>query len=277
MRETRHAVRSRSNVEASGCGRSSAHRLQGKGGSVPDYERLHESDVLVRLDEVTDALSGLRGMLEREEALGRVMQRAVDLITSAVPTAAMASVTVLRNEEPETVACSSERVWALDSDQYAAGEGPCLEAARIGQVVRATLEQARERWPGFAGSAQKTGVASYMSAPLVLDDEFAGSLNLYSEKPEGFGDLDEALLRLYVTAVTAAVANARRYVEVCSLADQLGQALESREMIGQAIGVLMATRGFSAEEAFQELSRQSQNTNTKLREIAGWVVAGARR
>jgi GAF domain-containing protein len=244
---------------------------------VPDHERLHESDVLVRLDEVTDALSGLREMLEREKALGRVMQRAVDLMTSAIPAAAMASVTVLRGEEAETVACSSERVWAVDSDQYAAGEGPALEAARTGAVVRASLEQARERWPGFAAAAQRAGVASCLSAPLILDDEFAGSLNLYSEKPAGFGDLDGALLRLYVTAVTAAIANARRYVEMCSLADQLGQALESREMIGQAAGVLMATRGFSAEEAFQELSRQSQNTNTKLREIAAWVVAGARR
>jgi GAF domain-containing protein len=244
---------------------------------VPDYERLNESDVLVRLDEVTDALSGLREVLEREEALGRVLQRGVDLMTSAIPTAAMASVTVLRGELAETVACTSERVWAIDSDQYAAGEGPCLEAARTGEMVRASVEQARERWPGFAGSAQKAGVASYLSAPFILDDEFAGSLNLYSDKPDGFGDLDEALLRLYVTAVTAAIAHARRYAEVCSLADQLGQALESREMIGQAVGVLMATRGISAEEAFQELSRQSQNTNTKLREIAAWVVAGARR
>jgi GAF domain-containing protein len=244
---------------------------------VPDHERLHESDVLVRLDEVTDALLGVREMLEREEALGQVMQRAVDLMTSAIPAATMASVTVLRGELAETVACSGERVWAMDSDQHAAGEGPSLEAARTGEMVRASLEHARERWPGFAGSAQKAGVTSFLSAPLILDDEFAWSLNLYSQKPTGFGDLDEALLRLYVTAVTAAIANARRYAEVRSLADQLGQALESREMIGQAVGVLMATRGFSAEEAFQELSRQSQNTNTKLREIAAWVVAGARR
>jgi GAF domain-containing protein len=243
---------------------------------VPDRERFHESDVLERLDGVTVALSGLREVLDREEAVGQVLQRGVDQITSAIPSAALASVTVLRGDDAETVACSSERVWAIDSDQYAAGEGPCLQAARTGEVVRVGVEQARERWPEFARSAQLAGVASYLSAPLIVDDKFAGSLNLYSEKPHGFGELDEALLRLYVTAATAALANARRYAEVRVLAEQLGRALESREMIGQAVGVLMARRGVSAEQAFQDLARHSQNTNTKLRELAASVVAGAR-
>lgn len=244
---------------------------------MPDRERFHESDVLERLDEVTVALSGLREVLDREEAVGRVLQRGVDQITRAIPSATMASVTVLRGDDAETVACSSERVWTIDSDQYAAGEGPCLEAARTGEIVRAGVEQARERWPGFARSAQLAGVASYLSAPLIVDDEFAGSLNLYSERSHGFGDLDEALLRLYVAAATAALANARRYAEVRILAEQLGQALETREVIGQAVGVLMAWRGVSAEQAFADLARQSQNTNTKLRELAASVVAGARR
>jgi GAF domain-containing protein len=244
---------------------------------VPDRERFYESDVLERLDGVTVALSGLREVLDREEAVGQVLQRGVDQITSAIPSAALASVTVLRGDDAETVACSSERVWAIDSDQYAAGEGPCLQAARTGEIVRVGVEQARERWPEFARSAQLAGVASYLSAPLIVDDEFAGSLNLYSEKPHGFGELDEALLRLYVTAATAALANARRYAEVRVLAEQLGQALESREMIGQAVGVLMARRGVSAEQAFQDLARQSQNTNTKLRELAASVVASTRR
>lgn len=245
--------------------------------SVPGRESFHESVVLERLDEVTVALSGMRDVLDQEEAVGRVLQRGVDQITRAIPSAALASVTAIRGNDVETVACSSERVLTIDSDQYAAGDGPCLHAARTGEIVRVGVEQARQRWPEFARSAQAAGVASYLSAPLMINDEFAGSLNLYSEEPHGFGDLDEALLRLYVTAATAALANARRYAEVRVLAEQLGQALESREMIGQAVGVLMARRGISAEQAFADLARQSQNTNTKLRELAASVVAGARR
>jgi hypothetical protein len=65
------------------------------------------------------------------------------------------------------VASSDERVWAIDSDQYAAGDGPCLEAARSGQLVRVSREQAQKRWPEFARSARAAGVASYqpISAP----------------------------------------------------------------------------------------------------------------
>jgi anti-anti-sigma factor len=249
-----------------------------RGWHMLDDKRSLEPDVLERLDGVTAALKGLREVLGREEELGRALQRSVDQITHAVPMAAMASVTVLRGHgAAETVACSSARVWAIDSDQYAAGEGPCLEAARTGEIVRVSVEEARERWPQFARSAQQAGVESYLSAPLMLDDGFAGSLNLYSELPHGFGELDEAFLGLYVAATAAALANARRYTEVRSLADQLGQALESREVIGQAVGVLMATQRISADEAFGVLSRQSQNSNTKLREIAAAIVADARR
>jgi AmiR/NasT family two-component response regulator len=77
-----------------------------------------------------------------------------------------------------------------------------------------------------------------------------------------------ALLRLYVTAACAAIANARRYAEARRLAEQLTQALDSRAVIDQARGILMERRGINAEEAFGELIRESQNTNTKLREVA---------
>lgn len=233
--------------------------------------------VVRRLDEVSSALADLSGILEREEGLGAVLQRGVEQATRAIPGASMASVSVLRDDTAETVAASNDRVVGIDSDQYAAGEGPCLEAARTGQMVRVSVEQASQRWPEFARSARRAGVESYLSCPLFLDEEFAGSLNLYSEQPHGFGELDEAVMRLYVTAAAAAIANARRYSQARRLAEQLGQALDSRAVIDQARGVLMAVRGISAEQALDELSRQSQNTNTKLRDIAARIVEGTRR
>ena len=236
---------------------------------MPDEVSGAEPELLCRLDETTRALADLAAVLEREEDLGRVLQRSVDQLTSAVPGADMASVSVLRDGDgAETVASSSERVWAIDSDQYAAGEGPCLEAARTGQVVRTGVEQARERWPEFTRSARAAGVASYLSVPLAIDEKFAGALNLYSQQRHGFGDFDVALLRLYVTAACAAIANARRYAEARRLAGQLTQALDSRAVIDQARGMLMERRGINAEDAFGELIRESQNTNTKLREVA---------
>ena len=233
-----------------------------------------DPDLLKRLDEVISALADLSDVLAPTEDLGRVLQRSIEQVTRAIPGADMASVSVLRDDSTtaETAASSSERVWAIDDDQYAAGDGPCLEAARTGRVIRVGVEQAMERWPDFARSARAAGVASYLSAPLHVDEEFAGSLNLYSEQAHGFGDLDEALLRLYTTAAAAAIANARRYAQARSLAMQLGQALDSRAVIDQARGILMATHGIAAQQAFELLAKESQDTNVKLREVAARLV-----
>jgi GAF domain-containing protein len=243
---------------------------------VPGGESKAELDVLRRLDEVTQALSDLGALLAREEELGRVLQRGVNQVIRAVPGAGMASVSVLRGDAAETVASTSQRVWAIDSDQYAAGDGPCLEAARTGRVVRVTVAEARERWPAFARSAQAAGVESFLSAPLTVDETFAGSLNLYGEQPDSFGDLDEGLLRLYTAAAAAAIANARRYAEARRLAENLRRAIESRAVIDQAVGVLMATRGLAPQEAFEVMARESQNTNTKLRDVAAQIAIDAR-
>ncbi|HEY2639433.1 MAG TPA: hypothetical protein VGI66_06060, partial [Streptosporangiaceae bacterium] len=83
-----------------------------------------------RIDETSDDLAQLAEVLSAEENVGRVLQGSVDQLVDSVPGADMASVTVLRGEAGETVASSNERVWAIDSDQYATGDGPCLEASR---------------------------------------------------------------------------------------------------------------------------------------------------
>jgi GAF domain-containing protein len=244
---------------------------------VTDHEREAAPGIVRQLDDVARALAELSAVLSREEDLGRALQRSVRQVIGAVPQATMASVSVLRGESAETVASTSERVWAIDSDQYAAGDGPCLYAARTGQVVRVGVAEARERWPAFARSARTAGIESYLSAPLTVDEKFAGSLNLYSEQPHGFSDLDESLLRLYSTAATAVIANARQYAQARDIADNLRRAIESRAVIDQAIGALMAARGLDAEAAFGALSRESQNTNVKLRDVAARLLESARR
>jgi len=87
-----------------------------------------DQDLLQRLDDVIVALADLSDVLTRTEDLGRILQRSVEQVTRAIPGADMASVSVLRGDvaTAETVASSSERVWAVDDDQYAAGDGPCL-------------------------------------------------------------------------------------------------------------------------------------------------------
>jgi GAF domain-containing protein len=244
---------------------------------VPDSDQARTPDAPERVDEVTRALSDLSRLLDAEEELVRVLQRGVDQATWAIPSADLVSVTVVRDDRAETIAANDERVRTIDAQQYAIGEGPYLEASRSGETVRANVERATALWPRFARAAGAAGVASFLSSPLIIADKFAGSLNLYSAQPHGFGDLDEALLRLYTTAAAAAIANARRYAEARVLAENLARALRSRAVIDQAIGVLVAVQGVSPEQAFSDMSRQSQNSNIKLRDVAARIVAHARR
>ena len=54
-------------------------------------------------------------------------------------------------------------------------------------------------------------------------------------------------------------------------------AMESRAVIEQAKGVLMAQQGIDAEQAFEVLRGASQRYNRKLRDIARGIVDGTQR
>jgi GAF domain-containing protein len=226
-----------------------------------------------QLDEVTGALEALSAALEDGDELTTMLQLVCKQVIQVVPGADMASVTLLHDGEPSTAASTDQRVWDIDADQYRAGNGPCLEAAATGQIVRVEVETARKRWPEFTASAVAAGVASYLSAPLVVDAEHAGALNLYGLHPHGYRELEGVLLELYVTAVEAALRATSRYLAARKQATQLGTALVSRAVIDQAKGIIMGARGISAEEAFQVLVEQSQQENVKLHDIAARLVA----
>jgi GAF domain-containing protein len=234
-------------------------------------DRRDAREVPSGLDEVTTHLATLTKALSAED-LSWALQRAVRQVADRVPGADMVSVTVLCEGRGETMASTSERVWAIDSDQYAVGEGPCLEAARTNQIVRVGVERAPDRWPVFARSAREAGVQSYLSCPLVIGAEFVGSLNLYSEQPHGFDEFDIAPLRMYLTAATTALDNSRQFAQARRLAEQLAQALDSRAVIDQASGILMAQRDITADQARELLVRYAQGSNIELRVLAAQLV-----
>ncbi|CCH32584.1 ANTAR domain-containing protein [Saccharothrix espanaensis DSM 44229] len=178
------------------------------------------------------------------------------------------SVTLLSDDGPVTGATTGREASEVDVAQYRAGEGPCLEAVRIGEVVRAVAAELPDRWPAFAEQAEGLGVAGYLSAPLCFDEDTPASLNLYSGHADGLRALDVALLELYTTAVEAALRNARRYLRAREQAAQLRQALASRAVIDQAKGIVMAVHRVSADEAFAMLAARSQRENVKLRDLA---------
>lgn len=204
-----------------------------------------------------------------------LLQRVCEQVVRAVPDAELAGVMMSRRGAPETVAVTDKQVHDSDNAQYQAGEGPCLHAMTTGALVRSDAEEARDRWPAFVRALDEAHVGSFLSAPLVIDNQFSGALNLFGLRAHGFRELEARILEIYSIAMETALRSAWRYRQAQTTIAQLEQALTSRAVIDQAKGILMAARGLTADEAFQELVEQSRRENVKLRDFVGVFVAKA--
>jgi GAF domain-containing protein len=154
---------------------------------------------------------------------------------------------------------------ALDEVQEALGDGPCIVAAKTQQIISMLDVRADPRWPEFAAQAAEAGVGAMLCVPLWVEDRRLGTLSLYSNEPFAFSDQHARLTRLFAAQAALALNNAQR-------TQQFQQALESRDVIGQAKGILVERRRLTPEDAFRCLALASQAANLKLVEIARHLV-----
>jgi hypothetical protein len=224
-------------------------------------------------DPLADLAPGLLNLslllAEGTTPLPDLAVHALDL-TCAVTGAQWASVT--RRESPKarprTLVANSPRATQLDEHQYAAGEGPCLAAIVEDRVVISEFSDG-SRWPAFAARVAADGLSgASVSYPLSLAGHAGDSLNLYAETPHAFGD--DLLNRVAVAA--SALAVTLTAIREHQQRDNLHVALHSNRRIGAAIGVLMARRGLTYDQAFDVLRGVSQRTHRKLRDLADDVL-----
>lgn len=197
-----------------------------------------------------------------DEALARITHTAVDAIDGCDS----ASITLLVGGSPRTEGATSDLSAAGDVIQYEEGEGPCLDAALTQARLIDTPDLARNpRWPRSATRiAAELGVGSMLSSRVALTSSPSrtlGGLNLYSTAVDGFTD-DDRFLTVMLTSLSGIVLSGARERQ------NLRAAIESRQLIGEAIGILRAQSGISRDEAFAMLSSASQRMNVKLREVA---------
>jgi transcriptional regulator with GAF, ATPase, and Fis domain len=226
-----------------------------------------------RYQDAVASLTELIRELAEDESAPETLQSILKLALRSVPGCHAASVTVIDDEaKPSTVAATDEDTYELDRRQNALRDGPCLDAARHQQVNRWNLQEAEQRWPEFTRVAQEMGLRSYLSAGLGWAGRQLGALNLSSRDADGFSQLDEGILSLFTAPAAAVIVVASRYSEARDLAAQLEQALRSRAVIDQAIGIVMAESRCDADQAFATLGRASNNRNMKLRDLAAEIV-----
>ena len=209
-----------------------------------------------------------------DRSLPEVLGDIVAIAARGIPGAEASSITLLRAEKAFTAAHSGEMALAADELQYAHGYGPCMDAGRGGVLLRIDDMRTETRWPDYVAHVlTATPVLSSLSVPLPYQGSAIGALNNYSTKPAAFASPESLRAGTDVAEVIAvAVANADAHAQLFDQARNMRVAMESRAVIEQAKGVLMAQRHVDAEQAFEILREASQRYNRKLRDIAFGIV-----
>jgi GAF domain-containing protein len=207
-------------------------------------------------------------------SLSEVLGEVVRIATKGIPGAESTSITLLRAEEAFTAAYDGEMALAADELQYERGYGPCMDAGRGGVPLRIDDMRTERRWPDYVARVlENTPVLSSLSVPLPYQGTSIGALNIYSSRPAAFSAPESLDAGLNVAeALAVAVANADAHARLDEQARNMRIAMESRAVIEQAKGVLMAQRHITAEQAFETLREASQRYNRKLRDIARGIV-----
>jgi GAF domain-containing protein len=221
-----------------------------------------------------DVLRDLARVVLADRSLGEVLTEITDIAARGIPGAEAVSITLLRAEKAFTAGYSGEMALQADELQYEHGYGPCMDAGRGGVLLRIDDMRTEQRWPDYVAHLLRTSrVRSSLSVPLPYQGTTIGALNIYSSREEAFSSAESLSAGLDVAEVVAvAVANADAHAQLGDQARNMRIAMDSRAVIEQAKGVLMAQRQVDAEQAFEILRDASQRYNRKLRDIALGIV-----
>lgn len=219
-----------------------------------------------RVGHLFELLSGSESL---EDFLIDLTQVAADNVERGVSCGLVARV----EGRPLIISSSDELAADLERIQDEAGEGPCLEAIAAGAVVEVPDVAASSKWDAWRSRAVVRGVRKSLSLPLATAaGDILGAFTLYSTTAAPFASAERRAAAVFVEHATGALMVAIRLAALAELTGHLETALDSRGIIDQAKGILMARQRCSADEAFDILRRASQARNVKIRDIAAAIV-----
>jgi GAF domain-containing protein len=203
-----------------------------------------------------------------EDSMDEIVRLAADLS----PALAGCGITLRRDGHDLSVATSNALAAAVDEVQYGMNTGPCLETIDIGEIVSVPDLVTDDRWNGYPEHALAHGVRSSLSIPLKVSGRTVGALNSYGAEPEMFDrDLTDRLVQ-FAERAGHALALTLRNAQQADVVEQLHRAMQSRSVIDQALGIIMARQRCTSEEAFAVLRAASQSRNRKVADIAADLI-----
>jgi GAF domain-containing protein len=223
---------------------------------------------------VAERIVGLSHRLFEAASVDSTLSLVTQLAVENVPGCEHAGTSMTANGDGvRPGASTSDLARRLDEAQCEEGEGPCLDAISSRGLVPVPDLAQETRWPRFRPLAAAAGLGSILSVPLLYGDEVVGALNMYAGRPRGFDDADADFVLLYGFEGALAIGMARTHQHAALQAEQLQQALTSRDVIGQAKGIIMERERLTADQAFEVLRKASQHRNVKLRDVAEQVAS----
>ena len=166
---------------------------------------------------------------------------------------------------PEVPAVTDPTVAEIYQFQMLGSAGPLVECMRSRATVLVPDVVRESRWPEWSQKVLGLGVRSVLDVPLQTATGTVGVLGLYSLEPDAFGPDEEDIAHLLAQHASVALASARRE-------ENLTLAVDARKLVGQAVGMLMERYNLDDDRAFHVLKRYSQQTSTKLRDVAQQVI-----
>jgi GAF domain-containing protein len=236
-----------------------------------------DGDVIEISDQLQFEFGELQALLGSSVGLDVVLRNVADFAVSVGPRVDGAVVRLVPSCSGRSAAAGSALTRAVDNLQYSVRQGPAWDAITSRSVVCCGSLGADERWAQFGPRAGRLGVHSALAVPLVVSDHVVGTVTAYSQDKLAFLAADVEVAERYSGVAGAVLHNAHALALGRRRIEQLTETLTARPVIDQAVGIVVARTGRSADEALAELRRMSNSERVDLADLARRVVEEARR
>ncbi len=223
-------------------------------------------------NDLASALAQMSQVLLAVQTGDTVVNLVTALAVKTLPGTVGAGVTLVDPQRKHTRAASNALVEQADQLQYTFDAGPCLSAWRDQVPVQIEDIATEGRWPEWTAAVAALGVRSMLSVPMLSAARSLGAIKVYSDRSRAYDSGSITILELFAQQAAVLLSNTQAVSDARQLSTQLTAALEDRDVIGQAIGVLLAQGASDVPAAHESLRSAAQRAGTSLHTVARGIV-----